>query len=137
MGRAAPSVLAATRTTLSAHPGASAALVGHSLGSALSLIDALYLPLHFPAGTKFKFVGYANLPNLTRITNMDDPVPILPGRFLGFQHTHGEVHITSDGVWRACAGNDNANSLCTVRDVKNLFEGNTGDHNGPYNGVMI
>ncbi|KIJ29541.1 hypothetical protein M422DRAFT_188297, partial [Sphaerobolus stellatus SS14] len=118
-------------------------------GGALSLINALYLPLHLLAGTKFKFVGYGMLrvgdsefaqyidSDLTRITNMDDQVPILPWRFLGFQHTHGEVHITRDGVWHAWAGNDNTNSLCTVGDVKNLFEGNTGDHNSPYKGVMI
>ena len=34
-------------------------LVGHSLGAALALLDAVYLPLHLPPTTNFKMVGYS------------------------------------------------------------------------------
>lgn len=33
-----------------------------------------------------------------------DIVPIVPGRFLGFQHPHGEVHILSPGNAVSCPG---------------------------------
>lgn len=33
-------------------------IVGHSLGAALALLDAVFLPLHLPATTTFKMVGY-------------------------------------------------------------------------------
>ncbi len=41
------------------------------------------------------------LPNTQRITNKKDPLPILPGKFLGYQHTNGEKHIVDDEnpVW--------------------------------------
>ncbi|KIJ29741.1 hypothetical protein M422DRAFT_106479, partial [Sphaerobolus stellatus SS14] len=149
---AAPYVLAATTKTLTAHSGASVTLVGHSLGAALALIDALYLPLHLPSGTKFKMVGYgmprvgndafaayldANFSDITHINNKEDVVPIVPGRSLGFKHTHGEVHITDDNVWHACAGNDNTSTLCTVDDVTSVLVGTTNDHTGPYNGIKM
>ncbi|KIJ32819.1 hypothetical protein M422DRAFT_265302 [Sphaerobolus stellatus SS14] len=148
--RAVSDILAATQKTLAAHPGASVTLVGHSLGAALALFDALYLPLHLPSGTTFKLVGYgmprvgndkfaefinANFSDLTHINHEEDPVSILSGRALGFEHAHGEVHITDDGVWHACAGHDNTNSLCTVGTVTNIFVGQTADHTGPYNGI--
>lgn len=68
------------------------------------------------------FYDSAHLPDLTHINNKEDVVPILPGchlhsydecmthiivtigRFLGFQHPHGEVHINDDNTWNACAG---------------------------------
>ena len=33
-----------------------------------------------------------------------DIIPIVPGRFLGFQHPHGEVHILSPGDAVSCPG---------------------------------
>lgn len=33
-------------------------IVGHSLGGAIALIDAVYLPLHLPSGTTFKTVTF-------------------------------------------------------------------------------
>ena len=92
--RAAPDVLAAVKTALSTHSTSSVTIVGHSLGAAIALIDAVYLPLHLPSSTTFKYVGYAlprvgnpafanyldaHFPDLTYITNKEDPVPILPG----------------------------------------------------------
>ncbi|KIJ55281.1 hypothetical protein M422DRAFT_23892 [Sphaerobolus stellatus SS14] len=148
----APSVLAAVQTAMAAHGTKAVTITGHSLGAAIALIDAVYLPLHLPSTTTFKFIGYglprvgnpafaayldANFPNLIHINNKEDPVPILPGRFLGFQHPHGEIHITDSNVWESCSGDDNTSSLCEVGDVSDIFDGNTSDHDGPYNGITM
>ncbi|GJJ11323.1 hypothetical protein Clacol_005555 [Clathrus columnatus] len=168
--RAAPDVLAAVQTALSLHDTNQITIVGHSLGAALGLLDAVYLPLNLPSGLDFKFVGYgmprvgnpafadyldgrntplplhillteaiykANFPDLTHINNKEDVVPILPGIFLGFQHPHGEIHIDDNGVWNACAGDDNDSDLCSTGDVPTIFEGDISDHDGPYNGVTM
>ena len=39
--------------------------------------------------------------SITHINNKEDFVPILPGRFLGFHHPSGEVHIQDSGAWAA------------------------------------
>ena len=95
------------------------ALVGHSLDAALARLDAVFLPLHLPTGTKFTTITYgmprvgnqafadfvdAHVTNLSHINNKKDPVPILPGEFLGFHHPSGEIHIQSDGSWDSCPG---------------------------------
>jgi hypothetical protein len=36
-----------------------------------------------------------------------------------------------------CLGQDNPSDSCTVGDVKNIFEGNLGDHDGPYAGITM
>ena len=41
---------------------------------------------------------------VTHINNQEDPVPIVPGRFLGFHHASGEIHIQDPGAWGACPG---------------------------------
>ncbi|KAF8508907.1 Alpha/Beta hydrolase protein [Gautieria morchelliformis] len=150
--RSAPAILAATQGALSAHGTNRVTLVGHSLGAAISLIDAIYLPLHLPSTTIFKFVGYglprvgnqafasyldAHFPDLTHINNKEDVVPIVPGEFLGFVHPQGEIHINDSGVWDACAGEDNDSNLCSTGDVPTVFEGNISDHDGPYNGITM
>ena len=106
-----------------------------STGAAISLLDAVYLPLHLPEVT-FRTILYG-LPRVTclqfisttekaglihiqvgnqafadyvdthvtsmnHVNNKKDPVPIVPGRFLGFRHPSGEVHIQVDNVWAAC-----------------------------------
>lgn len=42
--------------------------------------------------------------HVTHISNKKDIVPIVPGRFLGFHHPAGEVHITESNVWESCPG---------------------------------
>lgn len=42
--------------------------------------------------------------DFTRINHDKDPIPIVPGRFLGYVHASGEDHIQGDGTWYACAG---------------------------------
>ena len=145
-------------------------------GAAIGLLDAVYLPLHIPNITT-RFVGYG-LPrvgnqhfadyvdaqrgtlSVTHINNKKDDVPILPGRFLGFHHPSGEVHIDEAGAWLACpgrsrifcfvrawevltrevlggVGQDNTSAKCTVGDVRNIFVGNETDHDGPYDGIEM
>jgi len=149
--RTAAQVLSAVQQGMSLYKTNKVTVVGHSLGAAIALLDSVYLPLHLPSGTVFKMIGYG-LPrvgnqafasyvdahlDLTHINNKEDPVPILPGRFLGYHHPSGEVHIQDSGEWDRCPGQDNTSSRCTTGDVKNIFEGRTSDHHGPYDGIQM
>ena len=53
-----------------------------------------------------EFADYvdANVPDITHVNNKEDFVPTVPGRFLGFVHPQGEIHIQSNGDWVACPG---------------------------------
>ncbi|KAJ2930037.1 hypothetical protein H1R20_g7075, partial [Candolleomyces eurysporus] len=139
----AADVLAAVRKAISQSGLNQVTVVGHSLGGALALLDAVFLPLNIPniqirtvtygmprVGNK-AFTTYVdqNVP-IDRITNQDDFVPILPGRFLGFRHSQGEKHIQADLSWLVCPGGDNTDKRCSVGDVKNIFQGSLGDHSG-------
>ncbi|KAL5492619.1 hypothetical protein ACEPAI_4066 [Sanghuangporus weigelae] len=150
--RVAPDVLNATLATLSSHPNASVTMVGHSLGAAQALLDAVFLPLHLPSDTKFKYVGYglprvgnqefadyvdAHVLDLTHVNNKEDFVPIIPGRFLGFVHPQGEIHIQDSGDWVACPGQDNESDLCSTGDVPDILDGEISDHDGPYDVVTM
>jgi len=149
--KTAASVLAAVQQGMSKFGATKVTIVGHSLGAALALLDSVYLPLHLPAGTTFQTVVYG-LPrvgnqafadyvdahqHLTHINNKKDPIPIVPGRFLGFVHPAGEVHIMADNSWVSCPGQDNTSSECEVGDVPNIFESSPSDHTGPYDGVNM
>lgn len=148
--KTAPTILAAVRTAISAHGATKVTIVGHSLGAAIALLDSVYLPLHV-SGVTFRTVGYgmprvgnqafanyvdAHL-SLTHINNKKDLVPIVPGRFLGYHHPSGEVHITESGSWVSCPGQDNPSTECIVGDVPNLLLANPSDHYGPYDGVIM
>ncbi|KAJ7089828.1 lipase [Mycena belliarum] len=148
--KTAPLVLAAVQTALSTSGLKTVTIVGHSLGAAIGLIDSVYLPLHI-TGVTFKSIFYG-LPRVgnqafadrasvgstvTHINNKEDIVPILPGKFLGFHHPTGEVHIQDSGVWDTCPGEDNPSTLCSTGDVPNIFEGDESDHDGPYDGVLM
>ncbi|KAI0684506.1 Alpha/Beta hydrolase protein [Cytidiella melzeri] len=155
--KTATQILSAVQTALSENGASSVTLVGHSLGAAISLLDAVFLPLHLPSTTKFKtvlyglprvgnqdFANYVDAHNptlqLTHVNNLEDPVPILPGMFLGFHHPSGEVHISDSGgsdAWESCPGQDNPSTLCIVGDVPNIFESDESDHDGPYDGIEI
>lgn len=75
--------------------------------------------------------------NFRRINHHSDPIPIVPGRDLGFSHVAGEIHIVEAGRWNSCSGNDNTEPGCTINEVPNVIVGNIADHSGPYQGVWI
>lgn len=173
LDRAANSVLSAVTTGVQTYGTKSVTTVGHSLGAAISLLDAIYLPLHI-SGLTVTFYGYG-LPRVrietrmsnreawksnvsfaqvgnqafanyvdsqlngrfTRITNLKDPVPILPGQFLGFKHPSGEDHIDTGEVWKLCPGQENPSTQCSDGAVPNIFVGDIGNHDGPYNGITM
>ncbi|KAF9465290.1 alpha/beta-hydrolase [Collybia nuda] len=128
-------------------------VVGHSLGGALAELDALYFALNLPSGTVIKAMTYgtprvgnsafaslidAKVPGFKRINNEKDIVPIVPGRFLGFAHPSGEVHILSPGNAISCSGEDDAtDAQCQIKTVPTIFDGNVLDHLGPYEGISI
>lgn len=99
-------------------------VTGHSLCAAIAFLDPVYLQLHLPVGTHISivcygmtrvgnsaFVNYVDamhsadsvMVKVTHINNKKYPIPIVPGRFLGFAHPAGEVHIRDDlsSVWVA------------------------------------
>ncbi|KAI0075335.1 lipase [Panus rudis PR-1116 ss-1] len=148
--RSAPNVLTAVQSAIAKFKATQVTIVGHSLGGAIALLDGVYLPLHI-SGVSFRTITYG-MPrvgnqafadyvdshlSLTHINNKEDIVPIVPGRFLGFHHPSGEVHIQDSNAWEACPGQDNTSSQCIVGDVPNIFEGNESDHDGPYDGVEM
>jgi len=123
---------------------------GHSLGAALSAIEGAFLLLNLP-GVNINVIGYgmprvgnqafadfmnAKIP-VTRVNNQKDPVPTVPGAFLGYTHANGEAHITESGIFQSCPGSENQSPLCTDGDVTNIFEGKVADHTGPYNGISM
>lgn len=93
--------------------------------------------------------------SFTHINNKKDPVPIVPGkpvynysrdvfiymtpsgRFLGYHHPSGEIHIAESNKWLSCPGQDNPSTQCSVGDVPNVLEGRESDHGGPYNGITM
>ncbi|GLB38530.1 putative alpha beta-hydrolase [Lyophyllum shimeji] len=127
--------------------------VGHSLGGAVAMLSALSMRLQLPAdvsvtSTTFgaprvgdqEFANFfdSKIPDFRRVNNEKDLVPIIPGRFLGFVHPQGEIHLLSKGRAVACAGQDNANDAqCQIETVPNVLEGNILNHLGPYEGVFI
>lgn len=149
--RSAKAVLAAVRTGISRYGATRVTLTGSSLGGALAIVATAHMADNLPSTIKLRtitygnprvgnqaFVNYVNSKSvMNRIVNQDDPVPILPGRFMNFDHTEGEIHIVNSGAWINCPGQDNTNDLCTIGYVPNILAGDTGDHSGPYDGVRM
>ncbi|KAJ3838781.1 Alpha/Beta hydrolase protein [Lentinula raphanica] len=126
--------------------------VGHSLGGALAEIDTVFLRLNIPSASIFAMtygtprvgnpawaalVDSSNV-NFKRIDNKQDLIPIVPGRFLGFEHPAGEIHILGAGDAVSCPGDDDAtDSDCQIASVPTIFEGSIVDHLGPYEGIYL
>ncbi|KIJ55282.1 hypothetical protein M422DRAFT_199415 [Sphaerobolus stellatus SS14] len=150
--KSAPFVLVAVKQGLAQYKTRNVTIVGHSLGAAIGLLDALFLSLQLSQEISLKFIGYGmprvgdaafaaymdtHLKDLTRINNREDFVPIIPGKFMGFRHTHGEIHIDDDGSWHPCSKDDDPSIKCSTGDVSNIFVGDVKDHDGPYDGIII
>ncbi|KAJ8502579.1 hypothetical protein ONZ45_g11632 [Pleurotus djamor] len=124
--------------------------VGHSLGGALATLDSLYFKLNLPSDIEIKTITFgaprfgneafvkffeSKLPQFKRINHGRDVVPIVPGRFLGYMHLKGEIHVMRNGTTVGCPGNDNTeDEQCHIKSVPNLVKGNIAHHLGPYPG---
>ncbi|KAJ7616566.1 alpha/beta-hydrolase [Roridomyces roridus] len=127
-------------------------VTGHSLGAALASMTGLMIknavdPSVDVTVTTFGMPrgGNTNWANLldqtspvTFVTNQDDPVPSVPPKFLGFQHTQGEIHVTDADTNTAvdCPGQDNVNCITG----NSVLQSSTGilNHLGPYfNGLSF
>jgi hypothetical protein len=75
--------------------------------------------------------------NFNRINNDLDPIPIIPGRGMGYSHVAGEIHIDGSNGWSSCTGTDSTEKGCTISDVPNIILSDMLDHLGPYQGVYI
>ncbi|EJU03751.1 alpha/beta-hydrolase [Dacryopinax primogenitus] len=149
--RSAASVLSAVQQVISDHGVSEVITVGHSLGGAIALLDAVYLPLHLPSSIIVRsvlfglprvgnpaFASYVDAHlSIVHITNMLDPIPIVPGEFLGFAQPQGEVHILGGTDWVSCPGDDNSSVDCSTGAVPTIFTSDIVDHLGPYNGIWI
>ncbi|KAJ3571303.1 hypothetical protein NP233_g3844 [Leucocoprinus birnbaumii] len=133
--KTATQVLAAVNSAISAHGAKKVTIVGHSLGAAISLLDSVYLPLHISGVTFQSFLyGMPRVGNQdfadyvdahlhqTRITNKKDLVPIVPGRFLGYHHPSGEVHIEQDGSWDSCPGKSFSHNTTFLAAASEIFQ---------------
>jgi hypothetical protein len=57
----------------------------------------------------------------------------LLANLLGYEPVSGEIHITEDNRWMSCPGQDNEDPQCTAGGLRL----NLGDHDGPYNEVIM
>lgn len=150
-GRTADTVLATVKAGLAKNNASKIAITGHSLGAAIATMDAVMLRQNLDPSVEISTVvfglprggnqAWADLVdselggNFTFITHKDDPVPLVPPRFIGYQHSAGEVHIkeTDDAtgeasVTVACPGQENKNCI----DGNSLLKTSIPDHIGPY-----
>ncbi|KAJ3849049.1 Alpha/Beta hydrolase protein [Lentinula lateritia] len=146
-------ILAEVRTLMASKNTKNVMAVGHSLGGALAELDALFFALNLPSGSNISAVTYGtprvgnpafaslidqHVPSFKHINNEKDLIPIVPGRFLGYAHPAGEIHIVSPGNVVLCSGDDDAtDSQCIIDTVPNIFEGDILNHLGPYDGISI
>ncbi|KAJ4477072.1 alpha/beta-hydrolase [Lentinula edodes] len=146
-------ILAEVRTLMASKNTNNVMAVGHSLGGALAELDALFFALNLPSGSNISAVTYGtprvgnpafaslidqHVPSFKHINNEKDLIPIVPGRFLGYAHPAGEIHIISPGNVVLCSGDDDAtDSQCIIDTVPNIFEGDILNHLGPYDGISI
>ncbi|KZT12053.1 alpha/beta-hydrolase [Laetiporus sulphureus 93-53] len=145
-------ILEQTKSIISSTGADTVICVGHSLGAALAELDAMMFALNLDSdiavvGRTFGTPRVGNpdwadlfdemVPDFTRMNNMKDPIPIVPGRSLGFEHPETEVHVVSeaDNDVVACPGNEDATDAdCTIMTVPNILDSDILDHLGPYPG---
>ncbi|KAJ7909277.1 Alpha/Beta hydrolase protein [Mycena leptocephala] len=144
-------VLGAVKQVQAQVPDASILVTGHSLGAAISLLDAIFLKQQLPSNTSIEVVGFGR-PRVgnpvfanwvdsmfgtknTFVVSRNDPVPHVPLLAQGFQHASGEIWIKDNTTTLACDGQENEN--CS--DSVSVVGATTGvaDHTGPYFGVNM
>lgn len=122
------------------YPHYSTTITGHSLGGALAHLCAAGLKNTAPNATmslftfasprvgNWVFAGFVNRGfgvNNYRVTHLNDPIPRLPGRLLGFVHTSPEYHIVSPHIRNVLSANKKtlaqpANVLVGLTDIRVL-----------------
>jgi len=119
-------------------------VTGHSLGAAIATMTGAMIKNAVDPSVEVTVSGFG-LPRggnqewadfldsgvgVTFMSNQNDPVPTVPPRFLGFQHSSGEIHIVDDSQknFIACPGQDNEN--CATGN--SLVDVDVGNHKGPY-----
>ncbi|KAG8984452.1 hypothetical protein FRB90_005319 [Tulasnella sp. 427] len=148
--RTASIVLTTVKKVIADKSATKVTLVGHSLGGAIALLDAVYLKIQIPSVTlkvvtfgvprvgNPAWASYLSTFDITRVTHEQDPIPIVPGRLMGFAHPQGELHQSLlDGNWYNCPGSDNTDLRCSTGAVANILVGNIVDHLGSYNGIWL
>ncbi|KZT56754.1 alpha/beta-hydrolase [Calocera cornea HHB12733] len=146
--RSASTILAAVESGISTYGASQVYVVGHSLGAAVGLLNALYLATHISVPITTRVFGlprvgnqaFANyvesvLPGLWHVTDDNDIVPRLPSTDFGYEHPSGEVFITQVGgsTYDLCPGQENYN--CAIGIF--FLEDSDSPHDGPYAGVRI
>ncbi|KAJ7850042.1 alpha/beta-hydrolase [Mycena olivaceomarginata] len=119
-------------------------VTGHSLGAAVATMTGAFIKTKVDPSVSVSVTGFGlprggnkawadfldkNSP-VTFMSNQNDPVPAVPPRFLGFQHTSGEIHVVDDSQQNfvSCPGQDNEN--CVTGN--SLLATDVGNHKGPY-----
>lgn len=144
--RSADEVLSAVKSGLQSTGTNSVLVTGHSLGAAIAVMDGLMLHQNLDPSVSINTVvfglprggndAFANLIDsqlgihFTYVTHGNDPVPNQPPRFLGYQHSAGEVYIPSSGEAGtvACAGQENLHCV----GGNSVLHASISDHLGPY-----
>ena len=101
---------------LAQHNASSVTITGHSLGAALALLDGVYLPLHLPAITSVRMIGYG----MPRVGN---------AAFADYVDTSLALMVTRV--------NNRKDPVPIVGDVPNVLDGNILDHLGLYDDNII
>ncbi|KAG8994553.1 hypothetical protein FRB94_009800 [Tulasnella sp. JGI-2019a] len=137
-------ILTEVKALVTSYATTTVTVVGHSLGGAIANLEGVSLKLLIPTLTvkiitfgeprvgNPAWADYLNAYDITRITHNYDPIPIVPGRALGFQQPDGEIHIDDNDVWNYCAGEDNTDVECSTGATPNIFVSDILDHLGPY-----
>ncbi|KAJ7748195.1 alpha/beta-hydrolase [Mycena maculata] len=142
--RTADGLLAGVKAGLASTGVTKVAVTGHSLGAALASmtgamikdavdpsIDVSVVTFGLPRGGNEAWANFLDSKlGLTFVTNQHDPIPIVPPKALGFQHSSGEIHIVDDTQQNlvACPGQDNVN--CATGN--SVIDFDIINHLGPY-----
>ncbi|KAJ6506090.1 alpha/beta-hydrolase [Mycena vulgaris] len=142
--RTADGLLAGVMAGLASTGVKKVVVTGHSLGAALATMTGALIKDAVDPSVEVSVTGFG-LPRggnpgwadfidsgvgVTFMSNQNDPVPTVPPKFLGFQHTNGEIHIVDDSQknFIACPGQDN--EKCATGN--SLVKTSVSNHLGPY-----
>ncbi|KAJ6561212.1 alpha/beta-hydrolase [Mycena vulgaris] len=142
--RTADGLLAGVMKALADTGVSKVVVTGHSLGAAVATMTGALIKNAVDPSVEVSVTGFG-LPRggnkewadfldsgvgVTFVSNQNDPVPTVPPRLLGFQHSSGEIHIVDDSQQNfiACPGQDNKNCA----SGNSLLKASVSNHKGPY-----